>query len=249
MGVPASRRERLSQQKKRDITGPFRVAMSGIVFTFKTQRHMRFHLYVVLIVVLLGMFVNLGLREMLVLLFTISLVLVAEMFNSAIEATVDLVQPSYHPLAKFAKDIAAGAVLITTIIALVVGGLLILGENRWEAIKINLTSEGVGLSPVARLVLGGMVLFIIVVVGKGLGQRGRVLKGGLVSGHAAYGFFLATSTIFLTENALASAIAILLAAIIAQSRYEAKIHSIFELTLGAGVGTVLSLLVFGLVPR
>src|ERR1051326_473491 len=131
--------------------------MTGVVYTFKTQRHMRFHLYVVLVVLLLGMFVNLGLREMLVLLFTISLVIIAEMFNSAIEATVDLVSPNYSPLAKFAKDIAAGAVLITTIIALVVGGLLILGESRWESIKVNLTSESLGVGIVPRLLLGGFL--------------------------------------------------------------------------------------------
>lgn len=239
----------MSGRKPADILGPFKVAMSGLIFTFKTQRHMRFHLYVVLTVVLLGILVNLGLREMLVLLFTISLVLVAEMFNSAIEATVDLVSPSYHPLAKFAKDIAAGAVLITTIIALVVGSLLILGESRWEAIKVNLSSEGFGLGVVPRLLLGMMVLFVIVVIGKGLGKRGQVLKGGLVSGHASYAFFFAFAVPFVTDNALASGLAILLAAIVAQSRYEAKIHSLFELALGAGVGTLLALLVFGLVPR
>jgi diacylglycerol kinase (ATP) len=70
-----------------------------------------------------------------------------------------------------------------------------------------------------------------------------------VSGHAAYGFFFAVSTIFLTDNALVGAIAILLAAIIAQSRYEAKFHTVFELTLGALVGTLLSLAIFGLWPR
>lgn len=236
-------------RKPRDLFGPFRVAVNGIVFTFKTQRHMRFHLYMVVVVVLLGVLIDLNLREMLVLLFTVSLVLVAEMFNSAIEATVDLVSPAYHPLAKFAKDIAAGAVLVTTIIALAVGALLIVGETRWEAIKVNLTTEGLGLPPMLRLLLGCLVLFFIVVIGKGLGKRGQVFRGGLVSGHAAYGFFFATSTIFMTENALASGIALLLAAIIAQSRYEAKIHSVFELTLGASVGVVISLLFFGLVPR
>jgi diacylglycerol kinase (ATP) len=223
--------------------------LTGVVHTFRTQRHMRFHLYVVLVVMLLGMFVNLGLREMLVLLFTISLVIIAEMFNSAIEATVDLVSPNYSPLAKFAKDIAAGAVLITTIIALVVGGLLILGENRWEAIKINLTSESLGVTFVPRIFIGCFILFIIIVIGKGLGKGGQVLKGGLVSGHAAYGFFLATSVMFLVDSFLVSAIAILLAAIIAQSRWEAKIHTVFELSLGAAVGTLMSLLLFGLVPK
>jgi len=239
----------LSAKRASDILTPFKVAINGLVFTFQTQRHMRFHLFVVVTVVLLGILVNLGLREMLVLLFTISLVLVAEMFNSAIEATVDLVSPSYHPLAKFAKDIAAGAVLITTIIALVVGSLLILGENRWEAIKVNLSSQGFGLGLMPRLLLGIFVLFIIVVVGKGLGKRGQILKGGLVSGHAAYAFFFAFAVPFVTDKFLATGIAVLLAGIVAQSRYEAKIHSMFELALGAGVGTMLALLVFGLVPR
>jgi diacylglycerol kinase (ATP) len=232
-----------------DLVKPFRVAMNGVVFTFRTQRHMRFHLYVVLVVVLLGLFINLGLRETLVLLFTISLVVVAEMFNSAIEATVDLVSPNYNPLAKFAKDIAAGAVLITTIIALVVGGLLIVGEDRWEALKTNLTSEGFGLPAVPRILVGMLLLFVIVVIGKGLGKRGQVLQGGLVSGHAAFGFFLATAMAFVTDNALASSIGFLLAGIIAQSRLEAKFHSLFELVLGGVVGCTLALLIFGLVPR
>jgi diacylglycerol kinase (ATP) len=227
----------------------FKAAFGGIAYTFRTQRHMRFHLYSVLVVILLGIFVNLGLREMLVLLFTISLVLVAEMFNSAIEATVDLVQPSYHPLAKFAKDIAAGAVLITTIIALVVGSLLILGENRWEEIKTNLTAESPGVGVTLRIVLGLFMVFLIVVIGKGLGKRGQVLKGGLVSGHSAIGFFLATTAMMVSDNVLVSAIAVLLAAIIAQSRWEARIHSVFELSLGAGVGVILGLLLFGLMPK
>jgi diacylglycerol kinase (ATP) len=203
----------------------------------------------VLVVILLGVLVGLPLREMLVLLFTISLVLVAEMFNSAIEATVDLVQPTYHPMAKFAKDIAAGAVLITTIVALVVGSLLILGENRWEEIKANLTSESPGVGIPLRIVLGLFMVFLVVLIGKGLGKRGQVFKGGLVSGHSAIGFFLATTAMLISDNVLVSAIAILLAAIIAQSRWEARIHSVFELSLGAGVGVVLGLLLFGLLPK
>ena len=235
--------------KRPDIVSPFRVALNGIVFTFRTQRHMRFHLFVVIIVILLSILVNLGLRETLVLLFTISLVLVAEMFNSAIEATVDLISPHYSPLAQFAKDIAAGAVLIATMIALVVGALLFIGESRWEVIKINVSGEGFRLPVMLRLILGAIVLFFVVLVGKGLGQRGRVLQGGLVSGHAAFGFFFATSAAILTDNPITAGIALLLAAIIAQSRFEAKFHSIFELSLGALVGVILSLLIFGLVPR
>ena len=236
-------------KRRLDIITPFKVAFSGLVYTFRTQRHMRFHIYVVLIVLLLGTWLNLGLREVMVLLFTVTLVMVAEMFNSAIEATVDLVSPNYHPLAKFAKDIAAGAVLITTIIALVVGALLILGENRWEELKINLSSETVGLEVFPRLVIGSFLVILCVVIGKGLGKKGQVLQGGLVSGHSALGFFLATTAVLVSNNLLVSAIVIMLASIIAQSRYEAKIHSIFEVTLGAAVGVAMSALMFGLMPK
>jgi diacylglycerol kinase (ATP) len=239
----------VSATRKKDILQPFRIALSGVVFTFRTQRHMRFHLYVVLVVLLLAIMTGLGVREVLVLLFTISLVIIAEMFNSAIEATVDLIQPNYHPLAKFAKDIAAGAVLITSILAVVVGSLIMIGDNRWDQIKTTLTSESLGTGIVPRLIVGSFLLFVMVLVGKGLGKRGQVLKGGLVSGHAAFGFFFATSVMFITDNALAAGIAILLAAIIAQSRWEAKIHSLFEVSLGAAVGVILGLLLFGILPK
>jgi len=233
----------------KDVIGPFRVAISGLVYTFRTQRHMRVHLYVTLVTVLLAMVLNLRIREILVLMFMITFVLVAEMFNSAIEATVDLVSPRYHPLAKFAKDIAAGAVLVTTIMAIVVGTLIALGDDTWERMRLSLTAEHFGLPIVPRILVGLLLLIVIVVIGKGLGKRGQVLQGGLVSGHAAIGFFLAGSLPFITDNALVSGIGVLLAVIIAQSRWEAKIHSVFELSLGATVGIVLALLLFGLLPK
>jgi len=238
-------------RRSKDVLTPFKVAINGLVYTFRTQRHMRFHLYVVLIVVVLGIFFGLRLRELMVLLFTISLVVVAEMFNSAIEATVDLIEPKYHPLAKFAKDISAGAVLITTILALVIGSLMVLGENRWEEIKLNLTTESLALPVVPRIVVGALIVIpLIVIIGKGLGKRGQVLHGGLVSGHAAYAFFFATAIMLLTDSPVITALAILLAAIIAQSRWEAKIHTVFELTLGAAAGVIVGLILFGgVIPK
>jgi len=232
-----------------DIIAPFRVAIGGLVHTFRTQRHMRVHLFITLATVMLALAMNLRIREVLVLLFMINLVLVAEMFNSAIEAVVDLVSPNYSPLAKFAKDIAAGAVLVTTIMAIVVGALIALGEDSWERVRVSLSSEAVGLPAVFKMILGFLAVFICVVIGKGLGQRGQVLKGGLVSGHAAFGFFLAGMIVFITDRPLVASIAVLLALIIAQSRWEAKVHSIFELTLGAIVGLTLALVLFGILPK
>jgi len=239
----------MSVAERRDFVAPFRVAMSGLVHTFRTQRHMRIHLYITLVVVLGAMLLNLRIREILVLLFMVNFVLVAEMFNSAIEATVDLVSPTYNPLAKFAKDIAAGAVLITTIMAIVVGALIALGDDTWERIKISLTAETLGIPIAARLIVGVPIILVLVVIGKGLGKRGQVLKGGLVSGHAAIAFFLAGAIVFMSDQAIVAALAIMLAAIVAQSRWEAKIHSIFELTLGATVGSLVAVLLFALTPK
>ena len=108
----------------------FKYAIEGVVHVLRTQRHMRFHFLTLLLVLIVSLVFNLSRTEVMVLLFTISLVLTAEMFNTAIEAVTDLVTQTYHPLAKFAKDIAAGAVLITTINALAIGFLLFMGGNR-----------------------------------------------------------------------------------------------------------------------
>lgn len=228
---------------------PFRVAFGGIIHTFRTQRHMRIHLYVALVTVIGAILLNLRLREVLILLFMITFVLVAEMFNSAIEATVDLVSTKYHPLAKFAKDIAAGAVLISTIMAIIVGTLIAVGDDQWERIKVALAGESLGLPAAGRIFIGVLLAIVVVVIGKGIGKHGQWHQGGLVSGHAAIGFFLATSVFFLADNILVSAVAIGLAAIIAQSRYESKYHTIFELTLGAAVGIILGVLLFGFMPK
>ena len=86
----------------------FRYAVEGIVHAFRTQKHMRFHFFTVVLVLLIGLLLRLSRVEMAVLFIVVSGVLVAEMMNTAIESVVDMVTQTYHPLAKLAKDIAAG---------------------------------------------------------------------------------------------------------------------------------------------
>jgi diacylglycerol kinase (ATP) len=233
----------------RNFLKPFSTAIGGVVYAFATQKHMRIHLYTVIVIILIGFFMDLRLREMIVLLFMISFVVVAEMFNSAIEAVVDLTNPQYHPLAKFAKDMAAGGVLITTMTAVVVALLLFLGEGRWQEITLQLRSPDVQNQGPQRMIIGLFILFILIIVGKGLGKHGQVLKGGLVSGHAAFAFFFAGVVTMLTGKLIPSLLAVLLAAMVAQSRYESKIHSVLELSLGALLGSGLAFVLFGLAPQ
>ncbi|MGA8943106.1 MAG: diacylglycerol kinase family protein [Thermoactinomyces sp.] len=99
----------------------FVYALEGLKYTVVTQRNMRFHFLSALGVLLLCLYLPISKVEVLVLFATIVLVLSAELFNTAIEAVTDMVTKEYHPLAKVAKDVAAGAVLLTAGFAVIVG--------------------------------------------------------------------------------------------------------------------------------
>ncbi|SFR00110.1 diacylglycerol kinase family protein [Desulfoscipio geothermicus] len=100
-------------------------ALNGIGYTVKTQPNMQIHLTAAVLAVLLCLYLRMPARELAVVLVTIFMVLAAEMFNTALEAAVDLYTRKRHPLARAAKDVAAGAVLLTALNALVVAYLLI----------------------------------------------------------------------------------------------------------------------------
>jgi diacylglycerol kinase len=102
----------------------FRYAFSGIWHVLRTQRNARIHLSVALVVVILGLGLRLSHIEWAIIALTIALVLVAEAFNTVAETAVDLATAEYHPLAKIAKDVAAGAVLLMAIAAVIVGLLI-----------------------------------------------------------------------------------------------------------------------------
>lgn len=106
----------------------FGYAIEGIVHVLKTQRNMKVHLTATLVVATVGLFLRLSLYEWLAVSFTIFFVLAAECINTAIEAIIDLVSPKAHPLAKIAKDCAAGAVLLAAINSVVVA-LLVFGPK------------------------------------------------------------------------------------------------------------------------
>jgi diacylglycerol kinase len=103
-------------------------------YVVRTQRNARIHLLVAFVVVALGLWLRLSRTEWAIIALTIGLVLAAEAFNTVAEAAVDLATAEYHPLAKNAKDVAAGAVLLMAIAAVVVG-LLILGPPLWNTLR------------------------------------------------------------------------------------------------------------------
>ena len=211
----------------------FRYAVEGIVHVFRTQKHMRFHFLTVVLVLLIGLELRLNRVEMAVLFLVVSGVLVAEMMNTAIESVVDMVTQAYHPLAKLAKDIAAGAVLIASITAAIVGGILFFGSNQIARLHMEVQND----PPPVRVVLTVIVLVLIItMVSKVLGGKGSILSGGVVSGHSAVSFFLASTLIARTMDYFTGILALLLAFLVAQSRVEGKIHTLQEVVIGGLLG-------------
>jgi diacylglycerol kinase len=110
----------------RRLAKSFRFAFAGIGYLVRTQPNMRIHLAIAALVVVLGLWLGLPVRDWAVIVLAAGLVLCAEAFNTALEAVVDLASPEQHPLARVAKDVGAGAVTLAAITSVLVG-LLILG--------------------------------------------------------------------------------------------------------------------------
>jgi diacylglycerol kinase (ATP) len=108
----------------------FYFAFTGLGFLLRTQRNARIELAIGAAACVLGAWLRISRVEWAVIVFTIALVLILEGLNTAVEAAIDLASPKYHPLAKAAKDLAAGMVLIAAIASVGVG-LLILGPPLW----------------------------------------------------------------------------------------------------------------------
>ena len=101
------------------------LAIDGIIYSVKTQRHMRYHLYAALAALVLSLVLNISRLEFILLCMAIVIVLATETMNTAIETTVDMISAEFHPKAKLAKDIAAGVVLIASVGALMLAYLIL----------------------------------------------------------------------------------------------------------------------------
>ena len=108
----------------------FGYAFRGVWSALGSEVHLRFHALSTVIAVGLGFYFDLSRIDWALVVLAIGTVWSAELVNTAVEALVDLVSPDYHVLAGKAKDVAAGAVLVTAIAALVIG-VLVFGPHAW----------------------------------------------------------------------------------------------------------------------
>ena len=204
---------------------------------------MRIHFIAAIVVLLTVLFLKVNPVEFALLALSILSVLCAEMFNTAVEAVVDLVSPGYHPLAKIAKDTAAGAVLITACGAAIMGYLILAKyvlPRYGEVLAMFGTASDIG------TVVSILIVVIVVVIVKSATGTGTPLRGGIPSGHAAVAFSIATAVSLNTIDPLISVLSFSLALMVSHSRLLMKIHSMREIIIGASIGSVITLLVLQL---
>jgi diacylglycerol kinase (ATP) len=248
---PAERQETRERRRSSPAVGrapslldSFNYAFEGIIHVLRTQRNLRIHFLIAIGVIAAAAALGVQRIELIVLLLAIAFVLVAEMVNSAIEGAIDVSTTSFDPNAKLAKDIAAGAVLISSVTAVAVGYLVFANAAAHRSARLL---DRIREAP-AEITLAALVLVILVVIAtKAWTGRGTPLRGGLPSGHAAIafaGWMAATYVIGDDHRFLISSLTFLMALLVAQTRVEAGVHSGLEVLYGGALGALITLVVF-----
>ncbi len=227
--------------RSRSLLKSFNYAIDGIIYSLRTQRNMRIHFAVAAAVLTAGLVLGISRVEVLILLFSISLVIIAELVNTAIESAIDVVTTAFDPLAKIAKDVAAAAVLIASLNAVFVGYLIFL--SRVDPLTGRIL-QTVRKTPVHITVFALLLVVIGVIALKAVIGEGTFLKGGWPSGHAAVAAGLVTALIFISKSTLVGTIGVILAVLVFHSRIETGIHTSLQVLAGAILGVLVTALIF-----
>lgn len=225
-------------------------AINGIVYTATTQRNFRIQLILAVIVLALSLFYGLGTTEFLCLVFALFFVIFAEMVNTAIETVVDLFVDVYHPKAKIAKDVAAGAVVLSACNALIVGYFIFFNAENMKAISDSIFNNMVK-SP-QHLAFVAIILVVIAVIAIKAScskkkERGQLIKEGFVpSGQSAVAFAALTAIWINSKDIVTFTLALVLSLLVVENRVYNNARTKAEVVFGACMGVLIVMLVYGL---
>ncbi|WP_027338658.1 diacylglycerol kinase [Halonatronum saccharophilum] len=222
----------------------FNYAVNGIIRVLSSEMNMRFHFIIAILVLFFGVFVDLTKVELLVLFITITLVIFAEMINTALEELGDLITREYNQSIKVVKDIAAGAVLITSLNAFVVGYIIFFKDLKPLTLDLLHRIQRV---PIHLTFITLALIVLVVVFIKAKTDKGTPLQGGMPSGHSAIAFGMMIIISNLANDALIATLVLFMALLVAQSRIEGNIHTPWEVICGALIGLLIGILTFGFI--
>ena len=226
-------------------------AINGIIYATTTQKNIKIQLVLAVLVVIVSLFFDLNRAEFLCFIFTIVLILLAEMFNTAVETVVDLYVDVYHPKAKIAKDVAAGGVVITSINAIIVAYFLFF--DKISSIGISFI-ENIINSPVhlAFSVIVIVVVAIVALIAMARTNKHKLLNHKFIpSGFTTLAFaintiiWIATQSQRTTVNTIIITLSLVLTILVSASRIEAKAHKLSEVIFSACVGIIIVLVLYG----
>ncbi|PKQ20599.1 MAG: diacylglycerol kinase [Actinobacteria bacterium HGW-Actinobacteria-6] len=230
--------------RSRSLLWSFNYAIDGIVYALRTQRNMRIHVATATLVLIAALFFRVSRLEFLVLVLTVAFVIGTELVNTAVEATIDVATQTFDPIAKIAKDVAAGAVFVSAICAVVIGYVIFFG--RLTSVTTTLLVR-VRQTPAHITVVTLVLVAFAVLVAKALNREGGTwLRGGWPSGHTALAVSGAAAIAYTTGSAGAGVIGLFLAALVAHSRVESETHTIWQVIWGGTLGFLITTAVFQL---
>jgi diacylglycerol kinase (ATP) len=237
----------MSSRRPPSIFESFNYAFEGVIHVLRTQRNLRIHFLIAVGVLGAAVVVGVTRFELISLLLAIAFVLIAEMINTAVEHTVDVATTSFDPMAKLAKDIAAGAVLIASVNAVAIGYLVFAHRVGDRSTRVLDRVRDV---PITLTLIALVLTILVVIATKALTGRGTPLRGGLPSGHAAIafaGWMAATYAVGDSSHQfLISSLTLIMALLVAQTRVESGVHSALEVAYGGALGALVTLVVFQL---
>jgi diacylglycerol kinase (ATP) len=238
---------RVARQEAAGLVTSFNYAFEGIIYVVRTQRNMRVHFAVALAILPVAVLLGVTRFELLAVMLAVSFVLIAEMINTALEKAIDVATNSFDPVARTAKDVAAGAVLVAAVNAAFVGYLVFAERLRDPSRRAIDTVRD---SPVHLTVIAMAVVTMLVISLKAVTNRGTPLRGGLPSGHAAVAFggwvAVTLATADYRHALLVSTVVFMMAVLVAQTRVEAGVHTTVEVVLGGLLGAVVTAAIFQL---
>jgi diacylglycerol kinase len=222
----------------------FRYAYEGLQYALSTQPNMQFHFSVGLIALILALLLELPKAEILFVLLAVTLVIVTELINTAVEKAVDLAMPERHPIAKIAKDVAAASVLVSAVFAAITG-MIVFYDPIELLIRRAGREEGM-VSPGIIWTLVALVAMLVVVLQSRFAHKHvkLAIKPSLI---AAVSFSISTWVTILTSQPLIALLGFSLSIQMMFILYDRARTGIASLMAGALLGSAVTILAYSLI--
>ncbi|MGB9638810.1 MAG: diacylglycerol kinase [bacterium] len=236
------------EKRSKSIVESFSNAVNGLMEIFYQERNMRIHLIIAISILVLLFFLNLSYLELIVILFCIGLVFALEAVNTAIELISDKISSDYDDQIKVIKDVSAAAVLIVSVLSVIIAYIIITKKFKDNT---PILIEKLSNIPEYMFIFVFLLVLLLSMLAKVLYMRwvnkNVNVQGGLISVHAALASSTATFIIIHSwKQPYVILMVIVLAFLVIQSRYEAKIHTFSELVNGSLFGIVVTLIILQL---